>query len=284
MIDFHIHPDFSYDSRASTEDIVEAALDKGIEAICFTTHIDLNPKRRAIDPFIRVDGKLVPLGNDSVEAFISRIHRAADENADRLAIFVGFEFSYGRHFEDEIARFIEKFRPDFYLGAIHCLENIGISGRHEAPGYFRSVGIEKAVDDYFSAMNDLVKSRLFTTVAHIDGLKKYGHRFYGDELYRLMELRFGAIFDLMSDSGVGIEVNTSSLRSGFTEMFPSKRLLEMARDAGVTVNSVGSDAHFATDVGFGIESAYRLIERVGIGIAGPLAEFGSRKTSSRSSN
>ena len=270
MIDFHLHPDFSIDSRASVEDIVDVAVKKKLRAICFTTHIDLNPKRSALDPFIRVDGRLRPIGEDAVSAYVSRVRRAADENAHRIEIRLGFEFSYGRHFEGEIARFIEKYRPDFFLGAVHCLDNIEIAGRREAPAYFRSVAVDRAVDDYISATSDLIESGLFTTVAHIDALKKYGHIFYGDESIRLLESRFGAIFERMSDLGIGIEVNTSALRKGFPEMYPSERLLKMARDASVKVNSVGSDAHTPEDVGFGIEKAYRLIERVGIEVAGPL--------------
>ncbi|MCD6501835.1 PHP domain-containing protein, partial [bacterium] len=81
MIDFHLHPDFSIDSRASVEDIVDVAVKKKLRAICFTTHIDLNPKRSALDPFIRVDGRLRPIGEDAVSAYVSRVRRAADENA-----------------------------------------------------------------------------------------------------------------------------------------------------------------------------------------------------------
>lgn len=43
MRDLHIHTEFSCDSEAKMEDYILMAKRKGIETICFTDHVDLNP-------------------------------------------------------------------------------------------------------------------------------------------------------------------------------------------------------------------------------------------------
>lgn len=252
--------------------MIESAAAQGLSAICPTTHIDLNPKRTALDRFIRVGGKLQYLHDDLIERYIAEI-RGAAANYGCMRILLGFEFSYGRHFEELVKDFIDKFKPDFYLGAIHCLENIGITSKSEAAGYYRAATPERAVEDYFRAMSELVESGLFKTVAHFDGIKKYGYPFYGNSLTKLFEAKSEPVFAQMTSLDVGIEINTSALRRGFTEPYPSKRLLEMAKSCGVSVNSVGSDAHSAEEVGRDLETAYRLIDECGISVGKPLSDF-----------
>ena len=40
MYDYHIHSNFSPDSKASMEDIAKTAIDRGISEICFTDHYE----------------------------------------------------------------------------------------------------------------------------------------------------------------------------------------------------------------------------------------------------
>ena len=40
MYDFHIHSNFSLDSKATMESVVKTALEKNLKTICFTDHVD----------------------------------------------------------------------------------------------------------------------------------------------------------------------------------------------------------------------------------------------------
>jgi len=273
MIDFHIHPSYSIDSGVGIDEIIETAMSRGLEAICFTTHIDLNPDRRCLDNYIRCGGRLMRYSDETIKTYITDIRERAEEHSGRIKILMGFELSYGNHFVESIQQFLETYHPDFALGAVHCLDNIAITSRGEATGYFRATSLDKAMGEFVLATEQLVKSRLFKTVAHIDGIKKYGRAFYGETLNRELERLLPPVFARMAELDVGIEINTASLRKGHPDLYPSERLLESARDAGVTVNSVGSDAHEAAEVGFELERAYELIERIGIEIGEPLASY-----------
>ena len=43
MFDFHLHTRISYDAKSVPEEMVQAALDRGLREICFTDHFDDDP-------------------------------------------------------------------------------------------------------------------------------------------------------------------------------------------------------------------------------------------------
>jgi len=277
MIDFHVHPHHSIDSHAEPAAMVRAAVDKGLRAICFTTHIDLNPRRECLDYFMRIGDKLEWLSDSAVDEYCFEIAGLKDKFAGQIDVWTGFELSYGWHFEDRIARFLERHDADFVLGAVHCLDSIAITSRAEAPGYFRSIDAGGAIEAYCNATAELARSGLFTTVAHIDGIKKYARAYYGDAIDRELEIFLPEVLAALADMGVGIEINTSAMRRGHPDFYPSRTILEFARDAGVKVNSIGSDGHRVHEVGYKLGDALSLIREVGIGVGEPLAGFLERK-------
>jgi len=53
------------------------------------------------------------------------------------------------------------------------------------------------------------------------------------------------------------------LRRGNPEPYPSMQILQRARDAGVRVFTVGSDAHRPADLGNGLDSAVQVLKVLG---------------------
>jgi histidinol-phosphatase (PHP family) len=273
MIDFHVHSKHSIDSHAEMEDMVRAGIGAGLKAMCFTTHIDLNPFRRGIDPFMRIDGKLRLLDNTAVGAYLDEIAELRARYSGEIQLWSGFELSYMPHY-DAIARdFVVKHPVDFVLGAVHCLENISVTASSEADGYLRSTAPSAIAEDFCDKTIAIARSNIFSTIAHVDGIKKYARRLYGTHIDRELEKLFPKVFDEIAKAGVGIEINTSAMRKGYSDFYPSRNILEMAREAGVRVNSIGSDAHRAGDVGYKLDEALTLIREVGIGVGEPLRGF-----------
>lgn len=61
-----------------------------------------------------------------------------------------------------------------------------------------------------------------------------------------------------------IEINTSSVRKGYSETMPGKELLEIYKDCGGAYVTVGSDAHEVKDIGADIDIAKELIKDFGL--------------------
>ena len=50
LADYHVHTEFSDDSDCTMEQIVEAAIDLGLNEICFTDHVDYGIKKDWDEP------------------------------------------------------------------------------------------------------------------------------------------------------------------------------------------------------------------------------------------
>ena len=61
----------------------------------------------------------------------------------------------------------------------------------------------------------------------------------------------------------GIEINTSGIRQGFGDTFPSLKYVKMFRDLGGELVSVGSDAHKVEDLGKNIAEGTEIARAAG---------------------
>ena len=74
------------------------------------------------------------------------------------------------------------------------------------------------------------------------------------------------IFDILKEcinKGIGIEVNTSGLRSGLGITIPNFEYLKTYRKLGGELITIGSDAHKAQDIGSGCLEAISMIKDAG---------------------
>jgi len=84
---------------------------------------------------------------------------------------------------------------------------------------------------------------------------KYGLQVYGDKISDIHNGRLDRLFQAMSESGCGLEINTASIRKGFAEYYPSMAIINAARSAGVHIIAVGSDAHRPEEIACDFEGA-----------------------------
>ena len=64
-------------------------------------------------------------------------------------------------------------------------------------------------------------------------------------------------------SGKGIEINTSGIRQGFGDCFPSLKYAKLFHDLGGEVISTGSDAHTVEDIGKNIPDGIKIAADAG---------------------
>ena len=107
--------------------------------------------------------------------------------------------------------------------ACHRLEGQGM------PGIFPPLAGSGAVD----------------SLAHVDLVKKFGHRTAAEPVDLYTEVVRAA-----SASGTAVEVSSAGLRKPVTEIYPAPAFLRMFYEAGVPV-TLASDAHAPGDAGWG---------------------------------
>ena len=261
--DCHVHPDYSIDAQDSIDQYCQRALEIGLSEICFTPHYDTDPKRKEIDAYMRVGGKIVNLTDDIVKKYIDETHQAKKKYAPLdLSVKTGLEVDYALHIEEHLRKKLPQFELDYILGAVHCLEHIAITSTRESEKYFKRKSCQEACKDYFEVLLNAVSSGLFGTIAHLDAYKIYGIKFYGEEVLVAHRGLVEPVLKLMAEKGVGLEINTSPLRKGHKEVSPGIEILEMASKFNVKVNAISSDAHRVEDLGRDLDIAEDLLRNI----------------------
>jgi len=261
--DWHVHPDYSLDATGTIDEYCQRSLELNLKEICFTTHYDSDPFRKDEDPFMRIDGRIVPLSEESVKRYIEDVKRAGKKySPSGLSVKVGLEVDYAPHIEEKLRKDLACFDLDYRLGAVHCLDHIAITASNEAERYFKKKSVEVMVTEYYEVLKRAVESGLFHAMAHLDTYKKYGLGFYGEKILTAHRGLVELALDLMAKNDVGMEINTGLLRKGHKEFSPNAEILDLALNMGVKTVAFGSDAHKVDHLGADIKEAYLLVEEL----------------------
>ena len=260
LSDFHMHPDYSIDATGTVEDYCQASLRRGLAEICFTTHFDANPRSDQAANFIRVNGEKVPTTVENLAQYVDHVHRAAEEFYPYgLSVKLGVEFGWFDGCEELAAALKATYPFDYMLVGIHEINDQCFCAMSTYEKCFANVTVEKAVSKYVRQVVSAAKSGIFNTVAHLDYIKKYGEKFYGQSVNAEFRKHLPEIFSALKDSKTAIEVNTAARRIGFASYYPSIDIINEARRAGVDVHFLGSDAHKPEHVGFEFEEVIHLV-------------------------
>lgn len=261
--DYHVHPDYSLDASGTLDQYCQKALELDLKEICFTTHYDTDPVRKDEDPFMRIDGKIVPLSEENVERYIENVRRANKIYSPMgLSVKAGLEVDYAPHIEERLRKDLASLDLDYILGAVHCLDHIAISASKEAESYFKRKSLKELCQEYYKVLGKAVKSGLFDAIAHLDIYRKYGQDFYGEEILIAHRGLVEPVLELMVENDVGMEINTGLLRKGHKEFSPGLEILNLALKMNVKIIAFGSDAHKVSHLGKDIKEAYRLVEKL----------------------
>jgi histidinol-phosphatase (PHP family) len=261
--DYHIHPDYSKDASGSIDDYCRRALELELSEICFTTHYDRDPFRKEIDPFMQVDGQVVPVSKEVVKRYIEDIRQANNKyQIQGLIVKAGLEVDYAPHYESILRKELLDYDLDYTLGSIHCVDHIAITSSEEAPGCFEHRSMESLVTQYYDFVRRAVESGLFDVIAHLDIYKKYGWGFYGKGILTAHRGLVEPILGIMAKNNVGLEINTGVLRRGHNQTSPGLEIIEMALSRGVEITAIGSDAHKVEQLGQGIGNCFAALEKI----------------------
>lgn len=249
--DFHMHSDYSSDSSATQESQCEAALNSHLKYICFTDHMDY-------------DFPPCPEGNYlfDMNDYIPALEMLKRRYSDRLEIMTGVELGLMPSVRERCEDLTDRYSPDldFIIGSSHLVHG---EDPYEPSYWWKHPGKE-GIDLYFRSIDEnLDIFRDFSVYGHLDycvryipeGADIYDPNDYGDTIERILRK--------IISMGKGIEVNTSSLRSGLDFVHPHMKILKLYRKLGGEIVTVGSDAHRNEDVSADFHQAEQALKKAG---------------------
>ncbi len=263
-MDCHTHTQFSVDSEADIDLCVSRAAELGLAAYAITDHCECNCwYEKAHYPedtwYLRESFDYAADFENSVSA----VTALKEKYEGKLNLICGVELGQILH-DTEAAKIVNAdSRVDFIIGSVHQVMG-------ELDFYF--IEYEKMTMDeiyallerYFKEVHEMSKNGFFDVVGHITYCLRYMKQRHGIEadISRYDDI-IAETFRNLAHNGKGIEINTSGLRQGFGDCFPSLKYVKMFRDMGGEIISFGSDSHTVEDIGANIADGMRIARAAG---------------------
>jgi histidinol-phosphatase (PHP family) len=226
-------------------EMCRAAIEKGIPEIGFSDHFDLVPD----DPcyaFFQVD------------AWWQDLEGCRREFVGALSVKAGIEIGEPHRFPEAVSKLINNHAWDFVIGSLHW---VGDTLVFDQDYYLRPQ--HQAYRDYFHELHEIARLNTVSILGHMDIVKRYGFDYYGRFDPEAYEPELRALLRSCVESGMALEVNTSTLRRPVNETSPTTKILKWFREEGGQWVTVGSDAHRPEDVGFELEKAVQSVRNAG---------------------
>lgn len=247
MFDYHNHTSVSHDGRVKIDVMIESAIEKGLSQIAITDHYDPG--------YVEADLDAEP----DLDDYFKDLKRVEAKYADRTTVIKGIEVGLQHHVLRQVADAVDSHPFDFVIGSFHCAEGFAIHRR----AYYEGRTGEEVYRGFYSYCLEVLKGYSnFDVMGHVNIIERYcPQELPPFSCYRdLIE----DIFKLLIQRGNGIELNTSSIRYGMGQRCtPSREMLELYKELGGQVITIGSDAHKAQDVGRDLETGEELLKDIG---------------------
>lgn len=172
--------------------------------------------------------------------FIDLVKKSDLEKRFNVKLYFGLEVCYFKEFEGRLKEELNKYHFDFLIGSVHHINGFAFD-------LDRSSWVGRSVDDlyknYYKIMKDLIRSGMFTHLAHPDSIKIFDYY----PSYSLTN-DYKEISKLLKEHNMTTENNSGFDRYGLTNIGLNDEFYDILKANDVTIYKA-SDAHDASFVG-----------------------------------
>lgn len=255
--DYHIHTPYCGHAQGSILDYVECAVSAGMKEICFTDHLG----RYYLTKVQKGRYKDWGMNEYRLGRYKKELEDIRESYKDDIVIKTGLEVDYIEGAEELVQPLVNDYPYDFLLGSVHCLPAVG--WKHLAtyePGdswpFYR---------EYFNAVDGLISSNLFDSLAHIDFIWRY-IKWPMKKTKKIISLIQQTV-EKAAANELAIEINSNGYL--WSQIYnvaggdPFEVLLESIKAFNAPI-TIGSDAHKPVFVGKSFHEVARLLKERGI--------------------
>ena len=256
--DYHVHTEFSDDSRYPLEQVIQDAVRMQMDELCITDHVDYGVKEDWDSGKEIRYGNGVPLVNVDYPRYVEQIRLMRERYAGKIRIKMGLEFGIQTHTIPQFEALYSQYPFDFIILSIHQVDNQEFWTQEFQRGRTQKEYQER----YYEEMLSVVRSyKNYSVLGHMDMIRRYDRQgvYPFEKLKDLIE----EILKVVIADGKGIELNTSSQRYGLTGTTPSEEILCLYRDLGGKILTIGSDSHKPEHLGAHIRETKAYLKQLG---------------------
>lgn len=240
--DYHIHGEFSGDSKQNFDSLIQKAIDCNYEEIAITEHYDLTAL------------ELYRFGLLPLDIYYNRIQELR-KKFPQIIIKFGLEIGEMHHSQKLIDQLFEFQKPDIIIGSIHILpDNSGVSLPTE------NVISDERIMTYYQENLKLVTSCQFDILGHLGIFRRFQKEAFDDTKFLPI---IKEIFKTIIKKEIALEVNYSPLRNPLNNVLPEPKHLKLYKELGGKLLTIGSDAHELIQFDDYYIKAVEIIKKIG---------------------
>ena len=249
IVDLHTHTDNSFDGNHSAMFLCETAVKKGLRAIAFTDHIEIDFYLQ--DHFDRT----------AAQSYFE-VAKARSAFTGKLTVCKGIELGQPTYDIPTAEELISSRGYDIVIGSIHNLRD---KKDFCYLDYIKdNLDCNELLNTYFDELLTLSQWGKFDTMAHLTYPLRYIVGNYGIKIdINDYSEKIDAILENLVKKDRALEINTSGLRQKLSRTMPDIDIVRRFRELGGKLITVGSDAHFAEHLGANIEDGLDIAKACG---------------------
>ena len=250
-VDLHTHTTYC-DGKNTPEEMVKAAIDKGLSCIGFSVH-----------SYTHFDESYC-IKKDRIGEYKSEINLLKEKYKDKIKILCGVEQDY---YSDEPT---DGF--DFVIGSVHYIKADDVyipvdeSGEIFAGAVKRYFGGDfySFAEEYFKTVSDVVYKTNADIIGHFDLITKFNEKGkYFDERNERYITAYKAAADRLIPCNVPFEINTGAISRGYRSTpYPSVDILRYIKEKNGRV-ILSSDSHSSLSLCFRFEECEKIAKKIG---------------------
>ena len=221
IVDLHNHTKLCNHADGEIEEYIEKAIESGTKYYGFSEHAPMN-----FDKQYRLNFK-------QMSSYENAVLKAKKLYKEKIEILLGYEVDYLKGYMDERVLNAD---VDYLIGSVHFIDEWGFDNP-EFIGNYKNKDIDEIWQKYFSAIEEMAKSKLFDIVGHLDLIKIFKFMPKKD----IKKIAKSALV-CIKNADMSIEINAAGFRKPIGEAYPSLELLKEAKKLDIPI-TFASDAH-----------------------------------------
>jgi histidinol-phosphatase (PHP family) len=244
--DYHMHTPLCRHATGEPSEYATRAMELGFAEIGFSDH----------SPMRQDDFDAWRMNFDKLGSYVEKVQKAR-KDFPQLDIKLALEVDYLPGQEEWIRELAAMHPWDYFIGSVHYVSESWAIDDPSQLAHWKTRDAFEVWTVYFDWLTRAAESGLFEIIGHADLPKKFG--IYPKQDCTALFERF---LDAAGRKNVAMELNTAGLRKDCREIYPSPKLVRMARAKGVGI-TFGSDAHAPGEVGMNFAEAIALARSAG---------------------
>ncbi len=254
LTDYHVHLESGPYTLEWVKQYLEVAKQRGISELGFSEHGYRFRQSKEIlyNPWIATRQ------TEDMDQYVQLVEKAKQEG---FPVKLGIEMDYLPGKEREIERILTNYPFDYVIGSVHWINNWGFD-LFEMREQWTGKNILNVYETYFQIIKEMLDSKLFDILGHVDVIKVFGHRPEQQDETKLHEI-YDYIVEKIAHSNIAVEISTAGLRKPVGELYPSPPIMERLATKKIPL-LLNSDAHRPEHVGEDFNQGLKYMEQYGI--------------------